>query len=316
MVICPGFPFAKTNTSGRARVPAWVGDSLGRVSHIFNSSLRSPLPSHAPGVSLQTQATSGNNPGFSQQDSNRATPSGSGRTVNNASSKLSGHIFIGIKCKDEHRIVEINVHGFGDDQFFKELRTEYYELKGYLRRYFSIWRFKHCDFVKVNTTLAQHYALHSSISNGVLIVEKFDYESSVPRYEDLPENNPEYLYIPKPRKPSDPMPPIHLTSSKQDSTHATEEANATSICYLLATPEPVDLITTGSSGLQSALSRLQLAFPSEGTFGVCRLERISPSLWWLCTTSSCCCCRSYSGSVGCLPGIILEICKVLPFPPL
>lgn len=66
---------------------------------------------------------------------------------------MPSYVFIGVRCGDEHKVAEINVSGFGDDQFFDELRAEYYKLKGHVRRYLSIWRFKHCDFVKVNTTL-------------------------------------------------------------------------------------------------------------------------------------------------------------------
>jgi hypothetical protein len=107
----------------------------------------SMLPTHTQ------KASPGNNPNLSQQGSSRATTSGSRRKSNNTPSNTPVYVFIGVKCGDEHKIAEINVHEFGDDQFFEELRAEYYKLKGRLRHYFSIWRFKHCDFVKVNTTL-------------------------------------------------------------------------------------------------------------------------------------------------------------------
>ncbi|KAF2810898.1 uncharacterized protein BDZ99DRAFT_441534 [Mytilinidion resinicola] len=100
---------------------------------------------------------------------------------------MTGYVFLGVRRGDEYKVAEINVHGLGDDQFFKELKAEYYTMKGYLWRLFSIWKFKHCDFFKF---------------------EKFDYDCSVPRVEGMPENDPEYLYVPKPRRLSDPMPPI------------------------------------------------------------------------------------------------------------
>ena len=38
-----------------------------------------------------------------------------------------------------------------DEVFFQSLKKEYRRLRGVLRYWFSIWRLKHCDFVKVST---------------------------------------------------------------------------------------------------------------------------------------------------------------------
>jgi hypothetical protein len=99
---------------------------------------------------MQAQTSSGNNAGPSQQSSSTIAPGGSG-AANNAPVKITGYVFLGVKRGDENRVAEINVHGLGDDEFFEALRVEYYKMKGYLRRYFSIWRYKHCDFFMVGT---------------------------------------------------------------------------------------------------------------------------------------------------------------------
>ena len=170
----------------RAQVPAWLSNSLGQVSNRFNSSSRSTLPTYTQSTPMQAQVGPGNNADSSQQGSNTSTLGSSGTAIS-ALPKMAGYVFLGVKCGDENRVAEINVHGLGDDKFFEELREEYYKMKGYLRRFFSIWRYAHCDFVKF---------------------EKFDYDSSVPRGEDMPEHDPDYKYVPKPRKSTDPMPPI------------------------------------------------------------------------------------------------------------
>jgi hypothetical protein len=97
---------------------------------------------------MQAQTSSGNNVGPSQPRSTIIALGGSG-AVNSALVKITGYVFLGVRRGDENRVAEINVHGLGDDQFFEALRVEYYKMKGYLRRYYSIWRYKHCDFFMV-----------------------------------------------------------------------------------------------------------------------------------------------------------------------
>ena len=38
-----------------------------------------------------------------------------------------------------------------DEIFFQSLKKEYQRLRGVLRCWFSVWRMRHCDFVKVST---------------------------------------------------------------------------------------------------------------------------------------------------------------------
>lgn len=115
---------------------------------MFKSSSKSALPTHTQNVALQAQIISRSDTDPSPPGSNEAARGGS-ETADNAPLKMTGYVFLGVKRGVEHSVAEINVHGLGDDQFFKELRAEYHKMKGYLRRFFSVWRFAHCDFVKV-----------------------------------------------------------------------------------------------------------------------------------------------------------------------
>jgi hypothetical protein len=47
-------------------------------------------------------------------------------------------------------LAQINTKKHTNDKtFFEDMRNEYRYLRGYLRYWFSVWRFSHCDFVKV-----------------------------------------------------------------------------------------------------------------------------------------------------------------------
>jgi hypothetical protein len=47
-------------------------------------------------------------------------------------------------------LAQINTKKYTSDKsFFEDMRKEYRYLRGYLRYWFSIWQFSHCDFVKV-----------------------------------------------------------------------------------------------------------------------------------------------------------------------
>lgn len=46
------------------------------------------------------------------------------------------------------QIAQIEVQALKDDLFFDALRHRYSKLRGFLRRWFGIWRYAHCDFIK------------------------------------------------------------------------------------------------------------------------------------------------------------------------
>lgn len=48
-------------------------------------------------------------------------------------------------------LAQINARKYiSDNAFFWDMRKQYRQLRGFLRYWFSIWRFSHCDFVKVH----------------------------------------------------------------------------------------------------------------------------------------------------------------------
>ncbi|KAF2874401.1 hypothetical protein BDV95DRAFT_604585 [Massariosphaeria phaeospora] len=78
----------------------------------------------------------------------------------------------------DHLLTQIPVHQIDTGEFFKILRLEYSTLFGFLRRYFSIWRFSHCDFYKF---------------------EKFDEFEFSPRAKDEYPDASQYDYDYQPR---------------------------------------------------------------------------------------------------------------------
>jgi hypothetical protein len=62
------------------------------------------------------------------------------------------YVLLGVTVGDDLRLAQIEVQDVShatDDHFFKELRYQYTVLRGSMRRWFSIYRYAHCHFVKV-----------------------------------------------------------------------------------------------------------------------------------------------------------------------
>jgi hypothetical protein len=58
-------------------------------------------------------------------------------------------VLFGVTAGEDLHLAQIAVQDCRDDQFFEELKTKYNEIRGLFRRWFGIWRYSHCDFVKV-----------------------------------------------------------------------------------------------------------------------------------------------------------------------
>lgn len=54
-----------------------------------------------------------------------------------------------ILAQNDEQDIKYAVQEYGDDRFFSEPRVRYNELRGILRRCFSIWVYSHCEFIKV-----------------------------------------------------------------------------------------------------------------------------------------------------------------------
>lgn len=103
----------------------------------------------------------------------------------------SQHIFFIVASStnsgDIHRLTQTEVQSFTTAQFFQWLRREYFRLRGFLRSWFRLWEFSHCEFYKFR---------------------KFEENKYAPLAEEYPkEINLQYYYNPKPMKP---IPPIDI----------------------------------------------------------------------------------------------------------
>ena len=51
-----------------------------------------------------------------------------------------------VKQGTDHKLAQLCVSGLSCHVFFSKLKKEYFHLRGFLRVWFSVWRFSHCDF--------------------------------------------------------------------------------------------------------------------------------------------------------------------------
>lgn len=101
------------------------------------------------------------------------------------------------------RLAQIDVKAMKDDHLFEAIKNNYQKLRGYLRRYFSIWRFAHCDFVKVCPRMLLD---RSDVSLIRIQFEKFGEGDFAKISNEMPPSeNKHYQYRPKPMRD---MPPI------------------------------------------------------------------------------------------------------------
>lgn len=66
------------------------------------------------------------------------------------------HVLFLAKNGDDYRLAQICVGDMNCNSFFITLKEEYFRLRGVLRGRFSVWRYSHCDFYKVN-----YHVVHS-----------------------------------------------------------------------------------------------------------------------------------------------------------
>ncbi|KAI1213919.1 uncharacterized protein F4807DRAFT_409698 [Annulohypoxylon truncatum] len=100
---------------------------------------------------------------------------------------LSYRVILTVKRGIEYKIAQIGViNGLCCQEFFSALKKDYFRLRGFIRAWFSIWRYSHCDFYRC---------------------EKFDDHQFVPiKKNAFPEvMNTDYEYRPR---PMDLIPPI------------------------------------------------------------------------------------------------------------
>ncbi|KAL4899578.1 hypothetical protein BDW74DRAFT_108769 [Aspergillus multicolor] len=100
-------------------------------------------------------------------------------------SSLQRYVLLLVRQNDRIFLSQIRTHQSDDDRFFQSLRSDYYRLRGWLRNYFSFWRYSHCEFYQF---------------------AKFDDSAYAPKVKhDYPKTKDEYEYRPD---PMDVVPPI------------------------------------------------------------------------------------------------------------
>ncbi|TQN64274.1 hypothetical protein CSHISOI_11154, partial [Colletotrichum shisoi] len=95
---------------------------------------------------------------------------------------------IWLERKHDYQLAQIGVEPLKCHQFFRDLKARYGGLRGYVRMWFSVWVYSHCDFY---------------------MCEKFEDHEFVPKKEhEFPEAfNLDYDFIPKPAE-RETMPPV------------------------------------------------------------------------------------------------------------
>ncbi|KAI1088735.1 hypothetical protein F5B19DRAFT_470013 [Rostrohypoxylon terebratum] len=122
------------------------------------------LPSYAtnPPQTLNTQAgqgVHGNSNGLGQRTRNAGgastsnvhvlQPGASPQQPNDQSSHGSNRrIILIVNRGRDYKIVQIRVDGDTNRTFFRQLRKEYFRLRGFIRGWCSVWTYSHCDFYK------------------------------------------------------------------------------------------------------------------------------------------------------------------------
>jgi hypothetical protein len=75
------------------------------------------------------------------------------------SPNYSLHLLLVVKTGSSHHLSQIELHGASTKQFFRQLRSDYFKLRGCIRSFFSIWVYSHCDFYKVSISYFRQISL-------------------------------------------------------------------------------------------------------------------------------------------------------------
>ncbi|KAF2737011.1 hypothetical protein EJ04DRAFT_550830 [Polyplosphaeria fusca] len=144
------------------------------------------LQSQQQGSSADSAAGSASQPSIPPDQSTQLSSGQPAGTIIPRVYTISGRVLMIVESGSSHYLAQILVNGRTTREFFRELRSEYLRLRGYIRRFFSFWRFSRCDFYRF---------------------EKFDELGFAPRVpNEYPEAaDPNYVYNPQPMIP---IPPI------------------------------------------------------------------------------------------------------------
>lgn len=146
-------------------IPLDVGKRLDHLFQRAASESRTPSPSLSSSdsrseVSRSTDVTSlqASSPDLSNTESNvgnfATADEGAARVYANPPyNHLGDHlrvVFLGANAAHGIRVSQIEVQHYKDGQFYETLRDRYLQLRGFMRNWFGVWIYSHCDFVMVN----------------------------------------------------------------------------------------------------------------------------------------------------------------------
>lgn len=140
-------------------------------------------------IRMTSQGTASSNPQPSQ-------------TGNNIARVNQLFVLFGVKgTRRTPELAQMNTYNYATDgEFFEDLKKEYRGLRGYLRYWFSVWQFSHCDFVKVCRWLKVSCCAYAT--NGDQF-EKSRAGRIFFRRKEIPTDS-NYVYQPKPPDAEDP----------------------------------------------------------------------------------------------------------------
>ncbi|KAK1993483.1 hypothetical protein LX36DRAFT_251500 [Colletotrichum falcatum] len=120
--------------------------------------------------------------------------------VNTPTQPLSSEywVLLIVRSGFEYGLAQIDVKSLCCQKFFQDLRSNYFELRGTIRMWFSVWRYSHCDF----------YMASLLTTTTAPSCEKFDDSEFVPKKRDTFPGPSEADYEFMPRKMEDRMPPV------------------------------------------------------------------------------------------------------------
>jgi hypothetical protein len=134
-VAATGSSSSQSTTSGSSGSPiANLSSSQTSLSSGAQSSKSLKIPDPSPA---------------GQQVSTVKTPSL--RRTNNAFGTL--FVFLVARVGDYYKLCQLEVQGKNDDEFFSDLKRQYFKARALLRTWLSIWKYAHCDFYLVRNAL-------------------------------------------------------------------------------------------------------------------------------------------------------------------
>ena len=119
----------------------------GSSSSTTNQQASAQLNKGASGVS-QPHQTINQPSGSSPTHPMNSHLQGSTANIKNGYSKQL--VILMVKKGMEHRLAQIGVSGHTCQTFFSAMKVEYLSLRGFWRKWLSVWRYSHCDFYKVS----------------------------------------------------------------------------------------------------------------------------------------------------------------------